>query len=275
VKAARAPEVDLRDLEQWPHRLSSRKHSREDTVIEVASVRFGGPDAVLIAHVADYASRAELLDAGRAARAAGAGMLWAPCFEAHIRDVCDAFAADPLELLEEVGKVAGLPVMAEVLHPSDVDRAVQRADVLFVGGASMQNVSLLREVGRVDRPVVLARGSMASLDEWLTAAEYVLERGNHRVILCEGGIRTFERTTPSTLDLSAVAIVRERSHLPVLVDPTLAVGRARWALPLAESARAAGAQGVILEVAAGSNARESAVSFNDLRALHERLSGGA
>ena len=201
-------------------------------------------------------------------------MLWAPCFEPRIRDVCDAFAADPLELLEEVGKLVGLPVMAEVLHPSDVDRAVMRADVLFVGGASMQNVALLREVGRVDRPVVLGRGSMASLDEWLTAAEYVLERGNHRVVLCEGGIRTFERTTPSTLDLSAVAILRERSHLPVLVDPTQAVGRGRWALPLAESARAAGAQGVILEVAAEGAGRDSAVTFAELGALAARLSGG-
>ena len=263
--------VDVRELEQWPHRLSSRKNQREDTVIDVAGVSLGGPRAVLIANVSDYGSRAALLDAARASRAAGASLLRAPCFEPQIRERCDTFGADPLELLEEVGKLAGLPVLAEVLHPSDVDRAVQRADVLLVGAVNMQNQSLLREVGRVDRPVVLERGIMASIDEWLTAAEYVLERGNHRVILCERGIRTFERSTPSTLDLSAVAILRERSHLPVIVDPSFAAGRARWALPLAESARAAGAQGVVLDVQVEGVSRDSAVSYPELTSLASRL----
>jgi chorismate mutase/prephenate dehydratase len=272
---ARAPApqraVDVRELEQWPHRLSSRKNQREDTIIELAGVSLGGPRAVVIANIADYGSRAALLDAARASRAGGAGLLRAPCFEPAIRERCDTFGADPLELLEEVGKLAGLPVIAEVLHPSDVDRGVQRADVLLVGASNMQNQSLLREVGRVDRPVILERGIMASIDEWLTAAEYVLERGNHRVILCERGIRTFERSTPSTLDLSAVAIVRERSHLPVLVDPSFAAGRARWALLLAESARAAGAQGVVIDVQVEGVARDSAVSFEELGSLAARL----
>jgi chorismate mutase/prephenate dehydratase len=268
-----APRVlDARELEQSPHRLSSRKNQREDTVIELLGASLGGPRAVVFANVPDYSSRAGLLDAGRAARAAGANVLKAPCFEPQIRERCDTFGADPLELLEEVGKLVGLPVVAEVLHPSDVDRGVQRADVLLVGAQNMQNQALLREVGRVDRPVILERGTMASIDEWLTAAEYVLERGNHRVVLCERGIRTFERATPSTLDLSAVAIVRERSHLPVIVDPSFAAGRGRWALLLAESARAAGAHGVVLDVQVEGQARDSAVSFDDLSALAARLS---
>ncbi len=276
ARAAGAPQrprapMPIGRIEQGPVRLHSRRHCPDDTLIEVGSVMLGGKDAVVIARVPDYEHREGLLDTARALRGAGASMLYAPCFEPSIRDRCDTFGADPLELLEEVGRIAGLPIVAQVLHPSDVDKAVQRADVLLVGSAYMENMALLREVGRVDRPVILERSAMASLDEWLSAAEFVLERGNQRVILCERGIRTFERSTPSTLDLGAVAQLRELSHLPVLVDPSHATGRARLALSLAEGARAVGAHGVVLEVASQSPHGESAVGIGELAELITRL----
>jgi chorismate mutase / prephenate dehydratase len=260
-----------RELDQSRHRLSVRAEHPEDTQIEVGAVRIGGSEAVVIARVMDYATREGLLDCARAVRAAGASLLWAPCFDARIRERGDALGRDPLELLEEVGRIAGLPIVAEVLHPSDVDRAVERADVLCVGAAQMENMALLREVGRVDRPVILERGMMASVDEWLGAAEFVLARGNHRVILCERGIRTFERNTPTTLDLSAVAALRERSHLPIFVDPSQATGRARWAMALAEAARATGAHGAVVEVVADLPALERSLSIAELTTLVLRL----
>jgi len=140
-----------------------------------------------------------------------------------------------------------------------------------VATSQMQNAALLSEVGRVDRPVIVERGTMASIEEWLLAAELVLERGNHRVILLERGIRTFERATSSTLDLSAVVVLRERSHLPVFVDPCRAVGKASWAIPLAESARSVSAQGVVFAVSAQSAADPAALDIEQLRASIERI----
>jgi 3-deoxy-7-phosphoheptulonate synthase len=199
--------------------------------------------------VTSIPNREILLEAGRALRAAGASFLQAPCFDPKVREHCAGLGIDPLVLLEEIGGLAGIGVAVEILHPADVDRAVQRADMLVVPALHMQNAELLHEVGRVDRPVILERAPMASMDEWLAAAELVLGRGNHRVILCERGIRTFERVMPSTLDLGAVAVLRERTHLPIFVDPSQAAGKARWAMALAQGARAVGAHGVTLTVA--------------------------
>jgi 3-deoxy-7-phosphoheptulonate synthase len=178
---------------------------------------------------------------------------------------------EPLIVLDEAGKHAGIPEATEVVHPPDVDRAVARVDVLVVSAAQMQNEALLREVGRVDRPVILERAMMASLEEWLLAAERILERGNHRLILCERGIRTFERATTSTLDLSALVVLRERSHLPVFVDPFRATGNARWAMPLAEGARGAGAQGLVISVAATEQGDASELAGAQLEGFIQRL----
>ncbi len=247
LESRKAP--DLRSLEQMPHRLTVRPPAHKEVSIEAAGIQVGGPDAVLIARLPWIASRELLLEAGRALRAAGASFLQAPCFDAKVREHCDSLGIDPLVLLEEVGWLAGIGVIAELTHAADVDRAVQRADMLVVPSLQMQNAELLHEVGRVDRPVILERGAMASIDEWLAAAELVLARGNHRVILCERGIRTFERVMPGTLDLGAVAVLRERTHLPILVDPSQAAGKARWAMALALGARSVGAHGVTLTVA--------------------------
>ncbi|MFW6023871.1 MAG: N-acetylneuraminate synthase family protein, partial [Myxococcota bacterium] len=155
---------------------------------------------------------------------------------------------EALDLLEETGAELGLPVLTEVLHPADVDRVARKANILLVGARNMQNFALLDEIGKVDRPVILKRGMMASIDEWLQAAEYVLAQGNQQVILCERGIRTFETSTRNTLDLSAVPILREKTHLPVIVDPSHGVGVRRWIPPMAEAALASGAHGLLLEI---------------------------
>jgi chorismate mutase/prephenate dehydratase len=263
--------IDARELSLLPHHLTSRKHRAEDTTFEVGNVLVGGADVVIAARIESYDTRDSLLRAARAVRAAGANLLWAPCFDARAKEQGAAHGVEPLIVLEEAGKLAGIPVATEVVHPADVDRAVSRVDVLVVSAAQMQNDALLREVGRVDRPVILERAMMASVEEWLLAAERVLERGNHRLILCERGIRTFERATTTTLDLSALVLLRERSHLPVFVDPFRATGNARWAMPLCEGARSAGAQGLVLSVTAQEKGDAGELATDKLAAFVERV----
>ena len=165
--------------------------------------------------------------------------------------------------------------MTEVLHPSDVGKAARKADVLLVGATNMQSFALLEAVGRVDRPVVLTRGVMASIDEWLSAADTVMQHGNQMVILCERGIRTFETATRNTLDLSAIPVLRELTHLPVIVDPSPAVGVRRWILPMAEAALASGAHGVMLEIhpepATAKDGSQQALTFDMFRQFMERV----
>jgi 3-deoxy-7-phosphoheptulonate synthase len=153
-----------------------------------------------------------------------------------------------LRYLRIAGEDAGLPTVSEVMEPSRVPVLAELVDMLQVGARNMQNYPLLTALGEVDRPVLLKRGMMASIDELLMAAEYILSKGNSQVVLCERGIRTFETATRNTLDLSAVVVLKERTHLPVVVDPSHAVGVARWIAPLAKAALAAGADGIMVEV---------------------------
>jgi 3-deoxy-7-phosphoheptulonate synthase len=150
--------------------------------------------------------------------------------------------------MREAGDAYGLPIITEVMDTESVDEIASLADILQIGSRNMQNFSLLKAVGRTDRPVMLKRGMMASIDEWIGAAEYILASGNPNVILCERGIRTFETATRNTLDISAVPVLRERTHLPVVVDPSHACGVRRWVLPLTRAALAVGAQGVMVEI---------------------------
>jgi 3-deoxy-7-phosphoheptulonate synthase len=149
--------------------------------------------------------------------------------------------------MREAADAYGLAIVTEVVHPGDVDAVAREADVLQLGARNMQNFALLKAVGKSRLPVVLKRGLMASVDEWLAAAEYIMSEGNSRVILCERGIRTFETATRNTLDLSAVPVLRERTHLPIIVDPSHAAGRREWVAPLTRAARAVGANGAMLE----------------------------
>ena len=141
-----------------------------------------------------------------------------------------------------------MPIVTEVMAPEEVRPVAENADILQIGARNMQNFPLLREVGKVDRPVLLKRGLSGTIDEWLAAAEYILAQGNGQVILCERGIRTFESATRNTLDLSAVVVLRERTHLPVLVDPSHGTGSRAYVAPMAWAARACGAHGLLIEV---------------------------
>ena len=222
---------------------------RPDTVVEVAGVRVGGDEPpVLIAGPCSVEGRDQIFEAARGAREAGAVMLRGGCFKPRTLPYdFQGMGFEGLALLHEAGRAHGLPVVTEVLHPADVEAVAREADVLQIGARNMQNFELLKAVGAVQTPVLLKRGMMASVDEWLAAAEYVLAGGNGRVILCERGIRTFETATRNTLDLSSVVVARERTHLPVIVDPSHAAGVRRWVPALAKAALAAGAHGLIVE----------------------------
>ncbi len=153
-----------------------------------------------------------------------------------------------LKILAEAREITGLPVVTEVLDPRDLDNVACYSDLVQVGSRNMQNFALLKEVGRCRRPVILKRGLASTIEEWLLAAEYILDAGNDQVILCERGIRTFEQMTRNTIDIGAVALIKELSHLPVLVDPSHATGRRSLVAPVARAAIAAGADGLMIEV---------------------------
>lgn len=232
------------------YRLASRLQRSDDTVVEVGSVRIGG-DApfAIIAGPCSVESREQITDCARIVHEANGKLLRGGCFKPRTSTYdFQGLGFDGLTLLHEAGRAYGLAIVTEVLHPGDVEAVAREADMLQIGARNMQNFALLRAIGKTRLPVLLKRGLMASIDEWLAAAEYVMAEGNTRVVLCERGIRTFETATRNTLDLSAVPVVRERTHLPVIVDPSHAAGRREWVAPLARAAQAVGAHGVMIEI---------------------------
>jgi chorismate mutase/prephenate dehydratase len=232
-----------------PYALASRGHRAEDTVIPVGALRLGGATPLVIAGPCAVESREQIRACARIVKDVGGSMLRGGCFKPRTSPYSfQGLGYEALELLAEAGAEVGLPIVTEVMHPSDVGPVAERAQVLQIGARNMQNFSLLKEVGKVDRPVMLKRGLMSSIDEWLNAAEYVLSQGNQMVFLCERGIRTFETATRNTLDLSAVPVLRELTHLPVIVDPSHAVGVRRWIPPMARAALASGAHGLMVEI---------------------------
>jgi len=236
-------------VEKRPYTLASRTERSEDTVISVAGVAVGGGRPVIIAGPCAVESREQVRACARIVKEMGGDLLRGGCFKPRTSPYSfQGLGYEGLDMLAEAGAEAGLPIVTEVMHPADVGPVAEKAHVLQIGARNMQNFSLLKEVGKVDRPVLLKRGMSSSIDEWLSAAEYVLSQGNHMVLLCERGIRTFETSTRNTLDLSAVPVLRERTHLPVLVDPSHAVGVRRFIPPLCRAALAAGAQGLMIEI---------------------------
>ncbi len=226
----------------------ARNGTTERTVVQVGSVDIGGEDPVLLAGPCSVESRDQILRAAEAVAAAGGHLLRGGCFKPRTSPYSfQGLGAEGLDLLAEAGERFGLPVITEVLAPGDVAAVAARADVLQIGARNMQNFPLLKAVGRAERPVMLKRGMMATIDEWLAAAEYVVGHGNPNVFLCERGIRTFESATRYTLDLSSVPVVQERTHLPVVVDPSHAAGERRWVPALVRAALGAGAHGVMVE----------------------------
>jgi 3-deoxy-7-phosphoheptulonate synthase len=194
-------------------------------------------------------SEEQLLETARAVKAAGASMLRGGAFKPRTSPYSfQGMGEEGLKILAKAREETGLPVVTEVMNPSDVGLIEQYADVLQIGTRNVQNFALLKEVGLAKKPVLLKRGMMTTLEELLMSAEYILANGNKNVMLCERGIRTFETSMRNTLDISAVPVLKEKTHLPVIVDPSHAIGQWKFVLPLAKAAVAVGADGLMIEV---------------------------
>jgi len=224
------------------------QETEQRTVVKVSGVEIGR-DFVVIAGPCSVESEAQILNTARAVRAAGADMLRGGAFKPRTSPYAfQGLGIQGLKILEKAKKETGLPIVTEVVDPRDVSWVAEFADVLQIGTRNMQNYSLLKEVGKSGRPVLLKRGMYSTLEEWLNCAEYILSEGNPDVILCERGIRTFETYTRNTLDLSAVPAIKELSHLPIIIDPTHSTGRISLIASMSMAAVAAGADGMIVEV---------------------------
>jgi 3-deoxy-7-phosphoheptulonate synthase len=235
-----------------PYRLASRAFAAEARPVRAgdsAGALVGGTALSVIAGPCSVESREMLFDCARAVAAAGASMLRGGAFKPRSSPYAfQGLGEEALDLLAAARAETGLPIVTEVMDTRQVELVAEHADVLQIGARNMQNFSLLSEVGRVRRPVLLKRGLSATIEELLMAAEYVMAQGNHDVILCERGIRTFETATRNTLDVGAIPVLKAETHLPVIVDPSHAGGRADLVAPLAFAAIAAGADGVMIEV---------------------------
>ncbi len=231
-----------------PYKLVSREVVPDPTVIEVDGRRIGDGFFGFIAGPCSVEYREQTLETARVVAAAGCTMFRGGAFKPRSSPYSfQGLGVAALELLEEAKAETGLPIVTELMDPRHVEDVLEHADVIQIGARNMQNFLLLAEVGRADKPVLIKRGLSSSVEELLMAAEYVAKEGNERVILCERGIRTFERATRFTLDLGAVAVLKQETHLPVIVDPSHAAGRRDLVLPLSRAAVAVGADGIIVE----------------------------
>jgi 3-deoxy-7-phosphoheptulonate synthase len=232
-----------------PFKLVSREMKAEDTVVEAGRLRLGGGNFSVIAGPCAVESFEQLILSAEAVRSAGAAALRGGAFKPRTSPYAfQGLEAQGLEYLADARKATGLSIVTEVVNPSDVEQVARVADVIQIGARNMQNFPLLKEVGRLRLPVLLKRGLSATVEEWLMAAEYILAEGNYQVILCERGIRTFETYTRNTLDVSAIALAKRLSHLPVIADPSHASGSWQLVKPLALASMAAGADGLLIEV---------------------------
>lgn len=232
-----------------PYKKANRKFHPDSTVVKVGDTSIGGKEIALIAGPCSVESREQITDVAKAIKASGATMLRGGAFKPRTSPYAfQGLKYEGLDLLKEAKAATGLPIVTELMSPYDLDRFVQDVDVIQIGARNMQNFELLKQLGKIDKPILLKRGLSATIEEWLMSAEYILSGGNGNVILCERGVRTFETYTRNTLDLSAIVAVKQVSHLPVIVDPSHATGKA-WMVPaLTRAAIAVGADGLIIEV---------------------------
>ncbi|CAN5305043.1 3-deoxy-7-phosphoheptulonate synthase [soil metagenome] len=232
-----------------PFKLVSRELQKEDTVVRGSGFAFGGGGFTVIAGPCAVESEEQILETARFLKAHGADLLRGGAYKPRTSPYAfQGMEVEGLDLLARAREETGLAIITEVVSAEDVAHVAEVADVLQVGARNMQNFRLLQRVGRAQRPVFLKRGQSATMEEFLLAAEYVVAEGNPNVILCERGIRTFERYTRNTLDIAAVPLLKQLSHLPVVVDPSHATGKRDLVPPLAAAALAAGADGVMVEV---------------------------
>lgn len=232
-----------------PYKLVSREFHPADTVIKIGEHEIGGSQIHVMAGPCSVENRSQILETAHAVREAGATFLRGGAFKPRTSPYAfQGLEEEGLKLLAEAREETGLAVITEVVDLRDVELVASYADILQIGARNMQNFNLLKEVAKTDRPILLKRGPSATLEEWMLAAEYILDGGNPNVIFCERGIRTFENYTRNTLDISMVPALHALSHLPVIVDPSHGTGRWQLVAPMAQAAIAAGADGLIVEV---------------------------
>ena len=233
-----------------PYKLASREVSPEPSQVEIApGLVVGGEEVVVMAGPCSVESEEQIVFTAKAVKRAGAKVLRGGAFKPRTSPYSfQGMEEDGLKLLDLARQETGLPIVTEVVNPRDVDLVARYADVLQVGARNVQNFALLKMLGQLDKPILLKRGMATTIQEYLMSAEYILAEGNRRVILCERGIRTFETATRNTLDISAVPVLKEQTHLPVIVDPSHATGHARLVPSMCYASVAAGCDGLIVEV---------------------------
>ena len=231
------------------YKMVSRNFHPQNTIVKVGDVEIGGDELVVMAGPCSVESLEQLKESAKAVKSAGAKFLRGGAFKPRTSPYdFQGLGEKGLELLRQAADENGLKVITEVVDKDDISVIEEYADVLQVGARNMQNFQMLKALGKAKKPVLLKRGLSATISEWLNAAEYIMTGGNEQVIFCERGIRTFETFTRNTLDLSAVAAVKELSHLPIIVDPSHGTGRWQMVQPMARAAVAAGCDGLIIEV---------------------------
>jgi 3-deoxy-7-phosphoheptulonate synthase len=232
-----------------PYKKANRMFHPQDTVVNIGGAAVGGSRLAVMAGPCSVESSEQIKTVARAVKQSGAAILRGGAFKPRTSPYAfQGLKYEGLELLKEAREATGLPIVTELMSPSDIDRFVEDVDCIQVGARNMQNFDLLRQLGKINKPVLLKRGLSATIEEWLMSAEYILSGGNEQVILCERGIRTFETYTRNTVDIGAVPVVKRLSHLPVIVDPSHGTGK-RWMVsPMARAAVAVGADGVMIEV---------------------------
>lgn len=231
------------------YKLAGKTFRPEPSVVEVGNVKIGGKEVIMMAGPCAVESREQILEAARAVKKSGAQFLRGGAYKPRTSPYAfQGLEEEGLKLLKEAKDETGLLVITEVTSEKAIEVAESYVDMFQIGARNVQNFQLLREVGKSKKPVLFKRGPSTTIDEWLNAAEYIMNEGNYNVVLCERGIRTFETATRNTLDLSAVPVVKSISHLPIIVDPSHAAGKSQYIQPLSKAAIAAGADGLIVEV---------------------------
>jgi 3-deoxy-7-phosphoheptulonate synthase len=231
------------------YKLAGKTFKPDASIIDVNGIKIGGRELVIMAGPCAVETRKQILEAASAVKKAGAQFLRGGAFKPRTSPYSfQGLEEEGLKMLKEAKDATGLQLISEVISEKSIEIADKYVDMFQIGARNAQNFHLLREVGRSKKPVLFKRGPSTTIDEWLNAAEYIMSEGNYNVVLCERGIRTFETATRNTLDISAVPVVKNSSHLPIIVDPSHAAGKSQYVLPLSKAAIAAGADGLIIEV---------------------------
>ena len=260
-----------------PYKLVSREFKKEDTIINVRGINIGGEKIVIMAGPCAVESREQILSICSSLKLAGFDVLRGGAFKMRTSPYSfQGLGMDALKYLKEASEEYLVPMVCEIVSINDIEEYANKCDIIQVGARNMQNYDLLKALGHVNKPILLKRGMAASIEELLMAAEYIVSNGNPNVILCERGIKTFEKSTRNTLDLSAVPVLKKLTHLPVIVDPSHATGKKEFVTPMALASIAAGADGLLLEVHnnpldAKSDAGQ-ALTIDDYIALREKIS---